>query len=386
MPDISEARVQAKSAHDYLVSVVGVLDGMGQDLASRQTISLFLRVMNILVEAIDEDNVESMFDILEDARNELHKYRRGGFYGRAGQLEFSFKFGNSVFSETTDQAISKVDKLISFAMEAAEQDNIDAILASNVSGALESAPEQQVAPFQFGVVEEVLTVVSQPISIGDPDADSRASALRFLIAWGEDIAGSLEGMNSGKRVVAAFNRLLASLREPANAVVIGIASDVIVQLVEDDEELSDRYSKEFRTFGLQTGRFAAQFEDWREYSEQAHGIEISHDTATAFAKAIGELAEAIGDQDNNIDSSVKTALIQSKEWGERAVTAKEKLTLAATLSNYVSGVSFYVLDSAGSAVLGQIAIGTVIHLLGPLQPYVAILPAWMSAIIKAAFG
>lgn len=195
--------------------------------------------------------------------------------------------------------------------------------------------DQALAPFQFTISGDRLTL--QPQTTHPKSGSERivAAAARALHAQAEDLADDLEGSNH-PRLFRAFNRLRAALDDGSNVVEIGmLCSTLDGQIRAASEELSDSLLALLLSFSKGVMDFTSQFDEWQEFSDNAAEANFEPQDGENYTKIAKVLAVEL-ERRQEVDAKVPEALRQVAEWNEKTDSPRSRLSLGRTVLNIIT--------------------------------------------------
>lgn len=195
--------------------------------------------------------------------------------------------------------------------------------------------EQALAPFQFAISGDRLTLQPQQTHPKSGSERIVAAASRALHAHAEDLADDLEGSNH-PRLFRAFNRLRAALNDGSNVVEIGmLCATLDGQIRAASEELSDSLLALLLSFSKGVMDFASQFDEWQEFSDNAAEANFEPQDGENYTKIARVLAVEL-ERRQEVDSKVPEALRQVAEWNEKTDSPRSRLSLGRTVLNIIT--------------------------------------------------
>ncbi|KVK62688.1 hypothetical protein L905_19155 [Agrobacterium sp. TS43] len=195
--------------------------------------------------------------------------------------------------------------------------------------------EQALAPFQFAISGDRLTVQSQATHPKTGSERIVAAAARALNAQAEDLADDLEGSNH-PRLFRAFNRLRTALSDGSSVVEIGmLCSTLDGQIRAASEELSESLLALLLSFSKGVMDFASQFEEWQEFSDNAAEASFEPQDGENYTKIARVLAAEL-ERRQEVDSKVPEALRQVAEWNAKTDSPRSRLSLGRTVLNIIT--------------------------------------------------
>lgn len=200
---------------------------------------------------------------------------------------------------------------------------------------IESVPGQRLAAYQFGFAEDALQVVDQPLRPSEREKSIAMASLEAAIEQGEYVTRDLAASNVSPRLKDAFSRLQDMMGSYSNIVQIGARTQICDRIVRAEaEELSPTL------FGLLVSHIEnvfsalAQFEDWREYCENASRVPIDRQSIDQLTHTMAGVIAQIR-RTGAAHSTVIDALETVTDWvAEPAIADKRDVfSLTRTLAN-----------------------------------------------------
>ncbi|MCW8059321.1 hypothetical protein [Agrobacterium tumefaciens] len=227
----------------------------------------------------------------------------------------------------------------------------------------ESTPTraQAVAPFQFAITDDRLTLKTQTRIPKPRSETSVQSAFKALFAQAEDVWEDLKNSNH-PRLLRSFKRLKNALGEGSGVVEIGMhCASFEGQVSAASEELSDSLLALLMTFSNGVMSYASQFEEWQIFSDNAAEEGFASEDADNFATIARVLATELELQ-QEVDEKVPQALRQAADWNDKAKSPRSRLSVGRTVLNIIT-VCFNELVTKPAKTLvgfGQAAIVAVV--------------------------
>lgn len=195
--------------------------------------------------------------------------------------------------------------------------------------------EQALAPFQFAISDDQLTLQPQPTHPKTGSDHIVAGAARALRAQAEDLADDLANSNH-PRLFRAFNRLRDALNDGSNVVEIGmLCSTLDGQIRAASDELSETLLALLLSFDKSVMDFASQFEEWQQFSDNAAEASFEPQDGENYTKIARVLAVEL-ERRQEVDSKVTEALLQVAEWNEKTDSPRSRLSLGRTVLNIIA--------------------------------------------------
>ncbi|NSZ73929.1 hypothetical protein G6L74_09270 [Agrobacterium tumefaciens] len=234
----------------------------------------------------------------------------------------------------SSQAMSSVTSLIRNARDDARRMMAHRI-ESFETDILDVPPEQALAPYQFTISGDRLTLQPQdanPKSGGDAMVRAALNALsRLAEDVGEDLAQS-----NHPRLFRSFKRLRDALTESSSVVEIGmLCASFEGQVNAASDELSDSLLALLNSFSKGVANYASQFEEWQSFSDNAAEANFTPQDGETYAQVARALANEL-ERRPEVDDRVPEALRQVADWNERASTPKSRLSVGRTVLNIIA--------------------------------------------------
>lgn len=218
----------------------------------------------------------------------------------------------------------------------------------------ELIPGQKVAAFHFGYDAGRVAVIDQPFRSALHDAELASAALEQLIEDGQFVINELERSNVSPRLKHAFDALHTKLISHKNIVQVGLCNQRCAgQLNAYIDELSGSLFELLRSHVESVFSVLAQFQDWRQFSENAAATRIDKSTVSELTTSARSLALYLKDN-GDVADSVPNALETVVDWVEQGdvYDKRDVLGLVRTLENLFSVVAKSALSLA-SEVKGE---------------------------------
>ncbi len=223
------------------------------------------------------------------------------------------------------------------------------------------ARTQAVAPFQFAITDDRLTLQTQTRIPKPRSETSLQSAFKALFAQAEDVWEDLENSNH-PRLLRSFRRLKDALGEGSGVVEIGMhCASFEGQVSAASEELSDSLLALLMTFSNGVMSYASQFEEWQIFSDNAAEAGFASEDADNFAMIARVLATEL-ELRQEVDEKVPQALRQAADWNDKAKSPRSRLSVGRTVLNIIT-VCFNELVTKPAKTLvgfGQAAIVAIV--------------------------
>ncbi|MBB2719104.1 UNVERIFIED_ORG: hypothetical protein GGD48_004363 [Rhizobium etli] len=211
-------------------------------------------------------------------------------------------------------------------------------------------PDHVISPVNFDIVEERLAVV--PVtSAPDPQNRSIAAAARdALIEQGGRVLENLRISNCDRRLLEAFERLQDKLTHEQDIVQVGVLNISCENLAASfKDELPTAVEALVRGHSAAVTLFVAQFQAWRDFSEQALLVDLSPvDIADVKSTALSIAARFEGDRERIDESVPRTIRYLASLITDPATTAKRTgYALLTSLENLVARLFSFAAEFLG---------------------------------------
>jgi hypothetical protein len=205
-------------------------------------------------------------------------------------------------------------------------------------------PEQQIAPAQFDIVSDRLTVAYQQNKAQAPDVANIASALSALVGDGDSILKELGRTNCDRRLIESVERLQGLLRSEQDVVQLGLAnirSGLIHAACEN--ELFDTTSALLRAYTVGVGMYVDQFPDWRRFVDNSATTRLQEGDAQRVASVLDRLIDQTEKRPDIVDEEVPRTLRFLRTLIVEPSTAMKKTVFASvrTIENLVARIFGY---------------------------------------------
>ncbi|MGV1943529.1 hypothetical protein ACQZ5D_23880 [Agrobacterium sp. 22-211-1] len=200
---------------------------------------------------------------------------------------------------------------------------------------LDIPPEQSLAPYQFTISGNRLTLQPQDTTPKSGAAAMIEAALKALNVLAEDVDEDLSQSNH-PRLFRSFKRLRDALTENSSVVEIGmLCASFDAQVNAASDELSDSLLALLTSFSKGVTNYASQFEEWQSFSDNAAEANFTPDDGKTYAQVARELANEL-ERRPEVDDRVPEALRQVADWNDRASTPKSRLSVGRTVLNIIA--------------------------------------------------
>ncbi|GEM_PF-5090932 len=201
---------------------------------------------------------------------------------------------------------------------------------------LPEVPDPEPAPYEFAIVERRIVIVDQPEELS---AISEKAQL-FLLEESNRLLERLAISNS-PHVLAELEELQKRIREVSNIIALGMQNMSFSAYVSAvAEELSDGLAASLLAYSASVGRYVAQFDDWREFSETAASLELP--PLSGLVNLASSVSSVLKDNREVADPIVPSVIDDAvKNLNKNSGKPQAKLALVRIVGNIaIAAVSF----------------------------------------------
>jgi hypothetical protein len=170
-------------------------------------------------------------------------------------------------------------------------------------------PSQKIAPAQFAIENERITIKKKPSKADASDLSNIESAKSELQRNGEKIIRELRQSNCDRRLLDNVEYLQAQLIDSADAIKIGITNlGCEIMCTAFDHELPSAVSSMLKahTRGIQL--FVGQFPEWNKFLENAASAQLESSDVTQLRAAAEDVIEKLRARPDVVDPEVPRTL------------------------------------------------------------------------------
>lgn len=198
---------------------------------------------------------------------------------------------------------------------------------------VELPPEQTTAPFQFQITASIVTILDQTNHPKENSAGIAEAARSTLVEMSDDLLADLAKSNH-PRILRAFEQLRGSIVERASVVETGMRGTAFqAQVTASSDEIADSLLILLTEFARGALNYAAQFEDWQRFSDNAAESTMFPDAVEGFVQVANNIADSLEGRPE-VDERVVVALRSAVDWNEKAPSPRSRLSLARIVSNF----------------------------------------------------
>lgn len=249
----------------------------------------------------------------------------------ASLREFQARYRRAAARVEDNVVLSKIGAALELAGDLAND-----VFDENTTTKLEaSQPHQTLAPYQFSIESERLTVLRQPPHPKAGAENIAASALGMLLLQAEDVAEELKNSNH-RRLERAFSRLKNALGSAANPIEIGmLCATYEAQVTSTSDELSESLLALLMSFTNGVTNYVSQFQEWQQFLENAAETRLEKEDGVDLSHIANVLATEL-ERRQDVEKGVPEALRQVAAWNEKIDTPRSRLSVGRTVLNVVT--------------------------------------------------
>ncbi|MCO6414801.1 hypothetical protein JYK14_01220 [Siccirubricoccus sp. KC 17139] len=182
-------------------------------------------------------------------------------------------------------------------------------LRGDLAAVSAAVPEQKIAPMRYAVRDGRITIAHLPNPTEAPDRENITRVRQALIENGEAYLADLRNSNVDKRVVAVFERLSQEIERDENVVTVMMTqTECELTLASISEEISTPLAMSLSAHLRNIAMFAAQFPEWRRYSENVAVTELDNSDIRQIKEAAKKLVEDLKTNHAVVDDEVPRTL------------------------------------------------------------------------------
>lgn len=180
----------------------------------------------------------------------------------------------------------------------------------NFQNAPSIVPRQQLAPAQFEIRNNKLSVKRNQSSPRKDDISNVSLALDHIINSGQNLIDTLKNSNCDSRLVEQVSILNKSIAANDNIIQIGLTNIACnIMSSQFKGELPDAVVSMFYSYNNSISMYAAQFPEWEKFVSNANNVEISPEDVSEIESAaeniIYELSQDPGISDDSVPQTIK---------------------------------------------------------------------------------
>lgn len=257
-------------------------------------------------------------------------------------------------------------------------------------------PEQKIAPMQFEVRDNKISVAREKNFTEEEDRLNVAAAREELIEEGRELLQSLKGSNCDRRSIEVFSKLQKQLEADENIIRISMVSARFEALIPSLEEaLATPVLLRLQVHARDIETYAAQFPNWQRYKDNDAELKLEPSDGDNLVVAAEQVLAELTANKEHVDEEVTSNLQLLTELPAQGAQSPKgrNLALLRTLGNLASEAfkwaARFAVDTlkdarkiaTGFAAGGLVLVGlslaeTTIQYLAPVFPKAAELN-WM---------
>lgn len=231
-------------------------------------------------------------------------------------------------------------------------------------------PDQQVAPVQFEIVNNRITIVDRPPERHPSDRSNIESALSHIVGSGEKLISNLENSNCDKRLLASVKELQSQLTADKNIIKIGLTNIACAAMgLQFRSELPDAVSAMFSSFSTSITLYVAQFPEWEKFTQRATNLELDDSDIAEVDATAAAIVEKLSTNANLADPEVPKTIAFLRELLAFPGRSSKRATYAMirTLENLLSSILRHSMSfltkttektiEAGSTTASKVLVG-----------------------------
>jgi hypothetical protein len=220
-----------------------------------------------------------------------------------------------------------------------KEENLDKVAV--IARLKKIVPEQKLAPAQFDVVKNKVTISKSKSGSAEEDRLNIEAARESIVKSGKEIIDSLRSSNCDNRLLESVQNLHQQIVTNASAVQVGI-SNISCGIIADQfqGELPDALVGKIKAHNISIGMFVAQFPDWTRFSENAASAEIDQRDAEDVDRAAKNIISYLDSNKDIADPSVVKAFRELRNISGNPNKAAKRALFAVirTIENLASKV------------------------------------------------
>jgi hypothetical protein len=205
-------------------------------------------------------------------------------------------------------------------------------------------PAQKIAPAQFEIRNDRLTVRKHVSDARDEDAGGIESARSQLQANGDKIIEELERSNCDRRLLSNIQHLQAQLVDETDAIKIGLTNlSCEFMCSAFDHELPSAVSSMLKAHTRGVQLFVGQFPEWNRFLENAATAHLENSDVDALRTASEHLIGSLQSKPDVVDPEVPRTLAYLTQLLENPGSTAKKAAFAVlrSMENLISLVFNY---------------------------------------------
>jgi hypothetical protein len=238
-----------------------------------------------------------------------------------------------------DAILAAVDKIHSFANPPGTSDHDQGLFELR-----SIVPSQKIAPTQFDIKHERLTLKKTRSTSREEDEASIRSARSQLQSNGDKIIKELQQSNCDRRLLDNIQHLQTQLLEETDAIKIGLTGMSCEFMCSAfEQELPSAVSSMLKAHTRGVQLFVGQFPEWNRFLENAATAHLEGEDVSDLRNAAKQLIEALRAQPGAVDPEVPKTFAYLSQLLENPSAAGKKAAFAVlrSIENLISLVFTY---------------------------------------------
>lgn len=236
-------------------------------------------------------------------------------------------------------------------------------------------PDQQVAPVQFEIVNNRITIVDRPPDRHLSDRSNIESALSHIVGSGEKLISNLENSNCDKRLLASVKELQSQLTADKNIIKIGLTNIACAAMgLQFKSELPDAVSAMFSSYSTSITLYVAQFPEWENFTQRAANLELDDSDVAEVDATAAEIVDKLSANAELADPEVPKTIAFLRELLAFPGRSSKRATYAMirTLENLLSSILRHSMSfltktaektiEAGSTATSRVLVGGLLSI------------------------
>ena len=205
----------------------------------------------------------------------------------------------------------------------------------------EIVPKQQIAPAQFGIVNNRIVVVDRPPTTEEADRRNISAAHEHIQASGQELASTLDRSNWDKKLINSVKALHSQIVAGGNIIKIGLANmGCSIMAAQYQHELPDAVVAMLKAYTSDIAMYVAQFPEWEQFTDKAAAIRIDEDDVASVSRAVGEVIDTLSAHPELADPEVPRTIAFIRELLAEPGKSSKRAAFAMirTIENLVSSI------------------------------------------------
>jgi hypothetical protein len=202
-------------------------------------------------------------------------------------------------------------------------------------------PRQQVAPAQFDIIGNRISIAHRPPRTEESDRVNIQSALEHIRGSGEKLIRNLEESNCDRRLLESIKELQSQIDSESNIVKIGLTNMACSIMGEQfKSEMPDAIMGMFNSYNASVSIYIAQFPEWDQFTQRAAIIDLDEDDVAEVDMAAGDVITALTNNPKMADPEVPKTIAFMREFLSFPGSSSRRAAFAMirTIENLVSSI------------------------------------------------